>query len=230
MQYNIDETLTSITITSSPSGPMFSLAAVAADEIFLRLCHLPRLVLSLHRRRIRGSRYHLVITALQSLLRCIYKRKPPGERKKSDKVVHPPWLLGITTYGCGETAVKIPAITGKCAESFNRVVTTLCEPSASSVRNRMRKETDHSLVHNFRDHEKREVASCVSSLLGGILKGNLEGGFEGDITISLSAIFELLGAEGVKALARTVDKEGRAMLREFWDEYNRVGGGASEKL
>lgn len=189
--------------------------------------------MTLHRRRVRGGRYHLVVAALQSLLHCIYKRKVPGERKKSDKVVHPPWLLLPTSYCNSKTYIgrtDTASIARKRVEGFNRLVTTFCEPSASSVRDRTRKKNDHSLVHSVRDREKREVASCVGGLLGEILKGGLEGGFEGDITVSVGAIFEALGPEGVKAFAKTVDRESRAMLRELWDEYNRVGGGLGEKL
>lgn len=189
--------------------------------------------MTLHRRRVRGGRYHLVVAALQSLLYCIYKRKAPGERKKSDKVVHPPWLLLSASYCNGEPdrgTTETIVITGKRVDGFNRLVTTFCEPSASSVRDRTRRRNDHNLVHSARDRERREVASCVGGLLGGILKGGLEGGFDGDITVSVYAIFEALGPEGVKAFARTIDRESRAMLRELWDEYNRVGGGSGGKL
>lgn len=233
MQYNVDETLASIAITSSPSGPSFALAMIAADEIIVRLCNLSRVILMLHRRRLRGGRYHLVVTALQSLLHCICKRKSPGERKRSDRVIHPPWLLGPVPFSrskMGASAAKMPAVTEKSTDSFNRVLTAFCEPSTSSVRDRKRGEHGDSLIHSVRDREKREVAGCVGGLLGEILKGGLEGGFEGDITVGVSAIFEVLGPGGVKAFAKTIDREGRAMLRELWDEYNRIGGGTSKKL
>lgn len=189
--------------------------------------------MTLHRRRVRGGRYHLVVAALQSLLHCICKRRAPGERKKSDRVVHPPWLSAPASYRSGKMdarEAKITVTTGKSVDGFNRLVTTFCEPSTSSIRDRTRRKNDHNLVHSVRDREKREVASCVGGLLGEILKGGLEGGFEGDITISISAIFETLGPEGVKVFAKTVDRESRAMLRELWNEYKRVGGGSGEKL
>lgn len=224
MQYNIDETLASIAITSSSSGPQFTPVIVIADEIFLRLCNTLRLILSQHRRRVRGGRYHLVVAALQSLLHCIFKRKTARERKKSDKILHPPWLLPSTITS------EMPIITDRCADGFNRLLATFCEPSAYSVRGKTRAGVDDNLVNSVRDREKREVASCVGGLLGEILKGDLAGGLDGDIKASINAIFEVLGTEGVKAFARTLDKEGRAMLRELRDEYNRVGGGASEKF
>lgn len=188
--------------------------------------------MTLHRRRVRGGRYHLVVAALQCLLHCIYKQKLPGERKTSDKVVHPPWLLPIS-HRNGKTDIgptKTSATTRKRVEGFNRLVTAFCEPSASSVRDQPGKKNNHSLVHSVRDREKREVASCVGGLLGEILKGGLEGGFDGDITVIVGAIFGTLGPDGVKTFAKTVDRESRAMLRELWDEYNRIGGGSGEKL
>lgn len=188
--------------------------------------------MTLHRRRVRGGRYHLVIAALQSLLHCIYKQKLPGERKSTDKIVHPPWLWFISHCN-GKTDIgltKTPATARTRVERFNRLVTTICEPSASSVRERASKKNNHNLVHSVRDREKREVASCVGGLLGEILKGALEGGFEGDITVSVCAIFESMGPDGVKTFAKTVDRENRAMLRELWDEYNRIGKGLGGKL
>lgn len=197
---------------------------IATNDIFIRLCNIFKVIITLHRRKVRGGRYHLIVAALQSLLHCIQKQKLPGERKTSDKVVHAPWILTTSHCNCKT------AIVSKRVEEFNRLVTTFCEPSASSVRDRTRKKPDHSLVHSARDREKREVANCVGGLLGEILKGGLEGGFEGDITISVGAIFETLGPDGVKTFAKTVDRESRAMLRELWDEYNRIGGGSGGKL
>jgi nucleolar pre-ribosomal-associated protein 2 len=215
MQYNVDETLTAVALSSSPNGPKFF--TENTDDAFLRLCNLIRTVLSLHRRRIRGGRYHLVIAALQSLLHCIFKRKPASQRKKSDKVVHPPWLLPSSS-----SSPLPPKLTDKSIDyGFNRLLSTFCEPSVSSVRSR----SNASLVDSEREREKREVAAYVGPLLGEVLKGGLAGGFEGNIDVGVGAIFAILGAEGVKVFARSVDKEGRAMLREMWDEYRRVGGG-----
>lgn len=236
MQYNIDEALASVTVTASPSGPCFGPSAIAAGEMIIQLCNLSRAILTLHRRKVRGSRYHLVVAVLRSILHCIYKRKLPGERKKTDQIVHPPWLLAFAPVApvCGDKLdtriVGVPRITGKCIEDFNRLLTTFCQPTASSVREKVRRGDSESLVNSVKDREKREVASSVGGLLGEILKGELEGGFEGDITEGTGAIFEVLGPEGVKGFAKTVDREGRAMLRELWDEYNRVGGGVSEKF
>lgn len=212
-QFNIDETLTAINICTSPGGPSFAITAPATpDDIYT---HLTRLLLTLllgHRLRLKG-RYHLLIATLQSLLRCLYSLAP--YRKKLDKPIHPPWLCSTPLSPVSATA-------------FTRILTTLCDPVASTVS----KHTSSALLTSHTGLARKEVARYVPYVMMEHVYWQLQpqrvllhGAIREALAQGVYAMFAVMKSEEgtLKKVSAGLDAPGRALFKRMYEDFGKYG-------
>jgi len=214
-QLNIDETLTAINICTSPGGPSFPIITQATpDDIYTSLTRLLLTLLLGHRFRLKG-RYHLLIATLQSLLRCLYSLAP--YRKKLDKPIHPPWLTSSST-----------PLSPVSATAFTRILTTLCDPVASTVS----KHTSSALLTSHTGLARKEVARYVPYVMMEHVywqlqpqKVLLQGGIREALTQGVYALFGAMKSEEgtLKRVNAGLDAPGRALFKRMYEDFAKHG-------
>ncbi|KAF8428230.1 Urb2/Npa2 family-domain-containing protein [Tirmania nivea] len=215
-QFNIDETLTAINICTSPGGPSFAIISpTTPDDIYTLLTRLLLTLLLGHRFRLKG-RYHLLIATLQSLLRCLYSLAP--HRKKLDKPIHPPWLSSPSSTPLSPVS----------ATAFTRILTTLCDPVASTVS----RHTSSALLTSRTGLARKEVARYVPYVMMEHVYWQLQpqrvllqGGNREALAQGVYALFEVMKSEEgtLKRVNAGLDAQGRALFKRMYEDFGRYG-------
>jgi len=200
-QWHVDSLLANITVKASQLKADGS--SPRPDLAYLGLCRLFTTVLALHRPKI-GGRYHLVLPALQSLLRCLfipYDLTPDSERNPHE-------------------------FTPVQASSYARLLSTLADPTVSSVTNSKKRAR---LDLNDETKKAKSIAGqhlpylimeyCMYQLTGRLLpemKAALEPG--------IYAVLNVMTKEGMRTMNAALDESGRAVWKGLYEEWRRFGG------
>jgi len=209
-QWNIDSAIGSIVHVASASGP--HLPRGSSGPIFLRLCTFTGTLLTTNRKKL-GGRFHLIITLMQSLLRCLFvpnAQYTPPARLSS----RPPWCSGKrTTLGA------------KHAVAYARLLTLLCEPTVSSVtasRGRYKQDLSDEVqkaratAGKYLPYLLMEYAQCLLHLrLSPDSRSALNPGFY--------AVFNLMTPEAMRTLNASMDSSSRSIFKTLYDDYRRFG-------
>ena len=200
LQWQIDNLIANITIKSSQLESCIE--AKSAALAFLGLCRLFTTLLNLHRPKI-GGRYHLILPALQSLLRCLFTPYP-------------------STH---ESEPIVSAFGTRHASAYARILTTLADPTVSSV---TRSKKRPGLDLNDETKRARSIAGqhlpymimeyCVCQLKGQLtleMKRALEPG--------LYAVISVMTMEGMRTMNAALDVSGRAIWKVLYDDWRRFG-------
>lgn len=205
-QWNIDSTLSSITIMCSRSGP--SLSPRSAGAIFLHLCHLLQTILTSHRLKLQGH-FHLLVQTMQALLRCLFTPLPHSSAKIAALHPQPPWLSAFHPLGA------------KHAAAYTRLLTLICDPSVSSVR-----QGKNALV-SATDKAKRMAGQYMPVVLSSYIRLQLEMKMSSEcrerLVQGLYAIFDTTTLESRRVLGESLDSSGRAVLGGLVRDYLRFG-------
>jgi len=165
-------------------------------------------VLLLHRKKL-GGRYHLIIGALQSLLRCLF-----------------------VPYANSETRLMEPGQSKKDlhldadhAAAFARILTTLCDPTLSSV-----SRSKHSSRDELNDETKKARSIAGQHLQYVIeeycecqLTGRLSAEMKAALTPGLYAVFAVMPQDVMRNLNAAMTSSSRSMFKALYDEYKRFG-------
>lgn len=210
-QWNIDSTLGTISLICSRHGPLLKTAR--ASTVYLHLCHLLQAVLLSHRLKLEGH-FHLVVQALQALLRCLFLPLPHSSAKVLKANVPPPWLsVAPTDYLLNEAH----------AVAFTRLVTLICDPSVSSVTNKSK----HNILISVTEKAKRMAGQHMIYILIAYIKLQLDmkmmPGMREKMTPGLYAIFDTTTAESRRAVSEALDTSGRAVFGVLYRDYLRFG-------
>lgn len=216
-QFNIDETLSVISLGTSPDGPSFSLTTATPDDIYTSLTSLLLAIILGHRLRLKG-RYHLLISTLQSLLRCLYYIAP--YRRKMGKAIHPTWLSNIT--GTATSSIS--------ATAYTRLITTLCYPPVSTVtkhnHNRAALLTPRTAL------ARKEISRYVPYLVMEFVwlqlqpqRLSLPSGHREQLTQGLYAMFDVMKSEEgtLRVTNAGLDAQGRALFKRLYEDFSRFG-------
>lgn len=209
-QWGIDTAVSAITLTVSPSGPQ--LAPQHAGPVYQHLCGLMGSILAVHRTKL-GGRYHLIIPLLQGMLRCLFT--PDVRRARSAKTISlPPWLSGKGT--------KLDA---SSAAVYARLLTTICEPTVSSVtssKNRSRQDLNdetkkvRAIAGQYLPYLIMEYSQCqLNARIPPVVKAALMPG--------LYAVFDVMSQETMRTLNAAMDSSSRAIFKALYDDYRRFG-------
>lgn len=176
--------------------------------VYLGLCRLFETSIVLQRSKL-GGRYHLILQALQCLLRCLfipYENVEHGQNTAEE----------IMAYaGYGETQ----------ATAYARLLTKLCDPTVSAV-SRSRQSSRQEL--NDETQKARSIAGqhlqyviedfCICQLQGRLLPG-----MKVALSPGLWAIFEVMSQGVMRNLNASMGSASRSVFKALYDEYRRSG-------
>ena len=207
-QWNIDSTLGSITIMCSRNAPR--LRPTRAGSIYMHLCKILQTLLTSHRLKLQGH-FHLVVQAMQGLLRCLFTPLPHSTSKSSKLPPPPPWL----------TSPK-HQLNATHAAAFTRLVTLICDPSVSSV---MRSKQNN--LTSATDKAKRIAGQHMQFLLMLYIQLQLEMKMLPEVrekmVPGLYAIFDTTTPELRRMIGDRLDSNGRSVFGTLFRDYQRFG-------
>lgn len=213
-QHTVDTLLSSITALTLPST--IPIASNNPSAIFDRLCSLLGLLLSRHRRRL-GGRYHVILPALQGLLKCLFFAGTSSTATSQTKSQ----VIFIRSLPSWLQSSEDP-LTSKSAEHFTRLLTTICDPSVSSVRrkksNQLTDETKKakSLAGQYMQYLIMDFCRCS-------LHGRIPSSSKEKLMPGLYAVVDVMDRETMRGMNGAMDSNGRAVWKELFRNWERFG-------
>lgn len=230
-QWHIDNTLAAITILSSRLEQTIRAAESMSSRpglIFTGLCRIFSSMLISHRLKL-GGRYHLIIPALQGLLRCLFSPYP----SLSNKIPTP-------TSAPSSSLSKRSIISLPHASLYSRLLTNLCSPTVSAVTPRSRSFSSSSL--NDETKKARSIAGqhlqylvmeyCTCQLWGHLATAgddddgnNKYGGMmmREKLMPGIFAVMDVMSAEVKRTVNARLDASGRSIFKGLYEEWRREG-------
>ncbi|KAF1989952.1 hypothetical protein K402DRAFT_244185 [Aulographum hederae CBS 113979] len=141
IQSSIETLVSQLFALTCPSAP--PLPTDLAKPIYSNMCNTLTLIISLHRKSLH-RRFHILLPLLERLLTCLYipfHGRNNNTSSSGSKLSHPPWL----------DAREHP-LARQQAALFTRVLTTLCEPTLSSV----------SFYHHHHNHSRGKSSAPLT--------------------------------------------------------------------
>ncbi|KAL9612018.1 MAG: hypothetical protein Q9167_003384 [Letrouitia subvulpina] len=199
-QWHIDNTMA--VITSAVAKPNPHTSPAQKGNIYLSACRLFSTILTLHRKRL-GGRFHLVLLALQALLRCLFiphTAFPPPDPVQTPHLYSAPH-----------------------AAALGKLLSQLCSPAPSAVAKR-RKDDRHlnDPVKKEREKVGRYMHIWLQTYCKCLLEGYLENeGVRKEVERGVGTVIDYVPAEGLRVLNAGMDAEGRGVWRGVWAEWKR---------
>ena len=199
-QWHIDNLLSAITAKSCYLEDRIQEGHSAI--LYISLCRLFGNILAIHRTKI-GGRYHLVILALQSLLRCLFIPYAPTDS------------IADTSSALNETH----------AAAYARILTTLCDPTVSSV---MRSKERSRLELNDETKRAKSIAGqhlpyLILEYCNCQLKGKLLPEMKTALDPGLYAVLAVMTPEAMRTMNAAMDESGRAVWKALYEDSRRFG-------
>jgi Urb2/Npa2 family len=215
-QYLVDDLLSTLTLLTSPKSPKFeNMPYNGPSAIYQRLCSLTSVLLTRFRKRL-GGRYHLLLPVLQGLLRCLFQPIPIPTSSKQPQIRHhhPPWLLNP----------DMEPLTAKSATRYTRLLTSLCDPTASSVKHSRRTSaalTDdtkkaRSIAGQYMQYLIMEYARCQ-------LQGQLPPEVKAALMPGLYVVLDVMSRDLMGGMNAAMDSSSRAIFKGLYEDYQRFG-------
>lgn len=202
-QWHIDNTIAAIAIISSHLK--LHSQEKGTGVVFIGLCRLFNSILVMHRTKL-GGRYHLILPALQGLLRCLFIPYDKPEITSSINALDP--ALGISH-----------------ATAYSRTLTTLCDPTVSAV-TRSRKRPPRELT----DETKKARAIAGQHLHYLImdychlqLHERLPPEPKQRLMPGIYAVFNVLSQDVMRAANAAMDSSSREVFKALYEDYQRFG-------
>ncbi|MCJ1281447.1 hypothetical protein MMC26_000766, partial [Xylographa opegraphella] len=192
-QWHIDSLLATVTIMTARAR------TPPPPDIFTCHCRLLGTVLALHRAKL-GGRYHLLLSALQGLLRQLF-----------------------TPYGPHRTPP--PLLTATHASAYARLLTSLCDPSVSAVtraRGRQRAELNDA-TKKARAIAGQHLQYLLMEFCACQLRGRMEPAVRAALDPGLYAVLDAMGPEVMRTVNAALEVGGRAIFKVVYEDYRRFG-------
>ena len=226
-QWHIDNLLATIAIMTSSSCP--NLVEPKISDVYRKLCKLFQAILNVHRPKI-GGRYHLVVDALNGLLRCLYhpyaSNMTTGRNSTSTSIALPTWAL--------PTAIDLPSDSsslGSNAKALARLLTSLADPSVSAARRPQ--DRDRQLLHDARTRARTIAGQHLQYVLAQFcvlqLRGRLQPGVREALNPGLWAIMDAMSVDVRRAANEELGKEARTIFKTVYDDWRKFGGGKEKE-
>lgn len=172
-------------------------ASSISPAFFVALCKLVEIVIKKHRLRLEGH-FHLLLSTLQA-------------------------LLGVLVHHKGDAGSEKTSHLQPMAQSYARLITLVCEPTAGAVsRTRQQSQLDSAT-----DVAKRAAGRHMYFILMHYVKLQLESPVSSEVLVTLepamNSIFDITPPEARKILNDAMDASGRAILREMFQRYTKFG-------
>lgn len=179
-----------------------------AGSVYLGLCRLFETTLVLHRQKL-GGRYHLVVRALQCLLRCLFVPYKDLEQSQTTAEVE----MAYAGYGEAQAA------------AYARLLTALCDPTVSAV-SRSRQTSRQEL-----NDERQKARSIAGQHLQYVVEDfcicQLQGRLLPEMKVALSpglwAVFDVMSQGVMRNLNAAMGSASRSVFKALYDEHRRSG-------
>ena len=198
-QWHVDELLAAISVKASKLNTQ---REEDSGRLYIGLCRLFAVLLATHRAKI-GGRYHLVVLALQALLRCLfvpYKNDEAGESEGS-------------VFGESHAA------------AYGRILSMICDPTVSSVtrgKNRSRLELNDERK-KARSMAGQHLAYVMMEFCGCQLRGHLGSGMRAALNAGLYAVLRVIEPDMMRTMNAAMDSSSRSVFKALFDDYRKVG-------
>ncbi|KAJ4413590.1 hypothetical protein N0V82_008451 [Gnomoniopsis sp. IMI 355080] len=190
-QWNTEVTLSTVA-TISAGGPRIAQDVQASPKTFDWLCRLVKVIIKRHRLRLEGH-FHLLITALQSLLRLL--------------------LVSSTA----------PSTLKKRAKLFSRLLTLVCEPSVASVTRGQQPGTLDSAVDAAKRSAGQHMYLVLMSYIKLQLERPISRAVREALEPGVFAVLDITNEQGRRILNEAVDGSGRAIFKDMYRRYVKFG-------
>jgi len=212
-QNAIEAVLAAIIQFCSETGP--PLPTTCTSRIFKTLCTMMQTLISHHRRKLRG-RFNLLTPALQGLLRCLFTSDASLRGTKS-RIRHPPWIFP----GHGK-------ITPRHASAYVRILTSICDPSTSSVSSAPSKSNGNirgltDETRKARGYAGQYMPAVLMELCQCQLHGRLGPGVREALMPGVYAMFDVVGQERLEAENARCSAPARVVFKVLYEEWKRMG-------
>ena len=181
---------------------------VNAGTIFLGLCRVFETTLIMHRKKL-GGRYHLVIRALQCLLRCLFV--PYKYLEQSVYSVEEE----MSYAGYGEAQ----------ATAYARLLTTICDPTVSAITGS--KRTPRQELNDETQKARGIAGQHLQYVVEEFCSCQLEGRLLPEMRVALSpglwAIFDVMTQGVMRNRNAAMGSSSRSVFKALYDEYRRSG-------
>ena len=198
-QWHIDELLAAISVKA------YSLSTQTdngSGRLYIGLCRLFGTLLATHRAKI-GGRYHLVVLALQALLRCLFIPYKDDEAVGSESSIF------------GESH----------AAAYGRILNMICDPTVSSVkrsRNRSRLELNDE-TKKARSIAGQHLQYLIMDFCGCQLMGRLQSGMRGALSAGLYAVLGVIPPDIMRTMNAAMDSNSRSVFKSLYNDYRMIG-------
>ncbi|KAL9085731.1 MAG: hypothetical protein Q9165_007480 [Trypethelium subeluteriae] len=208
-QYGLDTLILTLIAFVAPAGP--SLPAESGRLVYRRLCEMVEAAINRHRAKF-GGRFHLLSPLLSNLLDALFV---PDNRSYSSYVRKPPWLThGTAAFGGEEGA------------AFASVLTSLCDPTVSSVTTRKSQREHKGLVDETRKaraYAGQYMQDVLMEFCRAQLRGRLQPRVRRRLMPGLYATIAVMSEDGLRAMNASMDPSARALWKSLYDEWRRFG-------
>jgi len=218
-QWNIDLTLSTVSTICSAFDktlPQSLAESSSSSNTYKPLCALVEIIIKRHRKRLDGH-FHLLITALQALLRhlLLLSSKPSLSQSKVSVVQQKQQERNAALY--------------------SRLLTLICEPTVASVTRHQRgtEANGHAApLDSEKDRAKRYAGQFMYLIVMHYIRLQLQ--LEQTVVVGGEArealetgMFSILDItskpDGLRILSDAMDGSGRVIFRELYRRYERLG-------
>ncbi|KAI4174970.1 MAG: hypothetical protein LQ343_001997 [Gyalolechia ehrenbergii] len=211
-QWHIDQVMAAITTCASRPLSSTSYAPKQTGLLYLGLCRLFSTILTFRRKRL-GGRYHLILLALQSLLRPLFI---PFTTTKTDIPTH-------------SHANSSSPYTATHASAYSRLLLQIADPPLSSLTPHHRSSKENL---NLTDATKtaKSIAGqhlhyLVMTYCECQLKGRLEKEVREQLKPGLWVMLDVIPQEVMRVMNSAMGKECRGVWKAVYSEWRREKGG-----
>ncbi|KAK3692668.1 Urb2/Npa2 family-domain-containing protein [Podospora appendiculata] len=192
-QWNIDLTLSSV--SAACSAPAMQPLLAASPKAYQWLCRLVEMVIKRHRKRLDGH-FHVLITALQSLIRRLLSSQPPSGKEEEER--H--------------------------AKLFSRLITLVCEPSVASVsRSHATASTLDSEKDKAKRYAGQYMYLVLMQYVKLQLEHVVPHGVREALETGMHSVLDITTPDGLRIMNDGMDPSGRVIFRELYKQYQKFG-------
>ena len=173
---------------------------------YICLCRIFRTVLMMHRTKL-GGRHHLVVSALQMLLQCLYIPYTKEQKVSAAKRENSMFGEDHAAAYCG-------------------LLTMICDPSVSAVtraRKRPQQQELNDLTQKARSIAGQHLHYLIMEYCQCQLKGSLRPGMKKALTPGLYAILNVMSQDVKQTMNAALDASSRSVFKALYEDYRRFG-------
>ena len=203
-QWHVDELLAAISVKASKIG---TASEKHSGRLYIGLCRLFGTLLAVHRAKI-GGRFHLVVLALQALLRCLFTPYKNDEGEESELS-----MLGESH-----------------AAAYGRILNMIGDPTVSSMtrsipRSRLELNDDRkkarSTAGQHLPYVMMEFCACQ-------LRGRLQPGMRAALNAGLYAVLAVIPADKMRTMNAAMDPSSRSVFKTLYNDFRGIGKWAGD--